>query len=98
MLIRVLVEDGVQIADQVVLQHNLVREEVGQDREGRFVEAWQGVAQRFVGAPVGDLRALEVGFVLSQGDILAIRARLLLLQGVAAALVALIVDLRCLSA
>ena len=72
MLIRVLVEDRVQIADQVVLQHDLVREQVGQDREGRFVEAWQRVAQRFVSAPVGDLRALEIGFVLSQSDVLAV--------------------------
>lgn len=66
---------------------------MGQDGEGCFVEAWQRVAQRFVSAPVGDLRALEIGFVLSQSDVLAVGARLLLLQGVAAALVALVVDL-----
>jgi hypothetical protein len=39
------------------------------------------------------LRALEIGFVLVERNIFAIRAGLLLLQSFAAALVALIVDL-----
>ena len=79
MLVRILVQDCVQITDQVVLQHDLVRKEVGQDREGRFVESWQRIAQRFVSAPVGDLGALEVGFVLGQGSVLAVGAGLFLL-------------------
>ena len=71
---------------------------MGQDGEGRFVETWKGVAKGLVSTPVGLLRALEVGFVFGESDVLAVRPCLLLLQRVAAALVALIVDLRCLSA
>ena len=66
---------------------------MGQDGEGRFVEAWKRVAEGLVGTPVCLLRAFEVGFVLGQCDVFTVGACLLLLQRVAAALVALVVDL-----
>lgn len=69
-----------------------------QDGEGGCVQPGQSVAQVLVCKLVCVCGALEIGLVLVEGDVVAVGARLLVLEGFAAALVALVVDLQFVSA
>ena len=89
----VLVQHGIKIPDEVVLQHNLVGQQMRQDGEGGCVQFGQSVTQGLVCELICVCRALEVDLMLGKGVVVAVGASLLVLECLAAALVALIVDL-----
>lgn len=66
---------------------------MGQDGKGGSVQARQSLAEVLVGQLVCVRGALEVSFVLGESAVLALGASLLVLQRLAAALVALVVNL-----
>lgn len=90
---RVLVQHSVQVSDQVVLQYDLVRQQMGEDGECCCVQLRQAVAEVLVRKLVCVRRALEVDLMFVERNVVAVGARLLVLQGFAAALVAFVVDL-----
>lgn len=90
---RVLMQHSVEVADQVVLENDLVGEQVGEEGECCGVEPGQLGAEAFIGVVVFLNRAFQVGFVLCQRRVLPIGARLLLLEGFGASFVTFEVDL-----
>ena len=90
---RVLVQYSVQVSDQVVLQYDLVRQQMREDGECCCVQLGQAVAEVLVGKLVGVRRALEISLMFAERNVVAVGARLLVLQGFAAALVAFVVNL-----
>lgn len=66
---------------------------MGQNREGRGIQTWQAVPEVLVGELVCVCGALEIDFMFGKRAVLALRTRLLVLEGFAAAFVALVVDL-----
>jgi hypothetical protein len=90
----VLVKHCVQISDKVVLQDNLICQEMGEDGKGGSVQLGQSVPEVLVRQLVCMRRAFEVDLVFVQSNVVAVGARLLVLESLAAALVALIVDLQ----
>ena len=93
LLERVLMQDGVQIPDQVVLKDDLVCEEVWQKGEGCSVQSGQLGPKALVRVLVVVGCAGQVLFMLAQRRVLAIGATLFLLEGLGAALVSLVVNL-----
>lgn len=86
-------QHSVQVSDQVVLQYDLVRQQMGEDGECCCVQLRQAVAEVLVRKLVCVRRALEVYLMFVERNVVAVGARLLVLQGFAAALVAFVVDL-----
>ena len=93
MLMRILVENGVEIANQVVLEYDLVGQQMRKQGEGSGVELGELVAEALVGVLVVVNGALQVGLVLVQSRVLPVGARLLLLKSFRAAFVAFVIDL-----
>jgi hypothetical protein len=67
---------------------------VRQDGEGGCVQLGQAVAQVLVGELVGVRRTLELDLMAGQSAVVAVGARLLVLEGLAAAFDSLVVDLQ----
>jgi hypothetical protein len=93
LLVGVLVQHSVEVANQVVLEDDLVGEQMREEREGRGVEPGQLGAEAFIGEVVLVDSAFQVRFVLCQGRVLPVRAGLLFLQGFGASFVAFVINL-----
>jgi hypothetical protein len=77
--VGVLVQDGVQVADEVVLQYDLVGQQMWQDGKGSCIELGETIAEVLVCELVCVCGTLEVDLVLVKGDVVAVRACLLVL-------------------
>lgn len=93
MLLRVLVQNGVEISDEVVLEYDLVGKQMRKQRKGGSVELGQLVAETLVGILIFVSSTLQVDLVLAQGYVFPVGSRLLLLKGLGAALVTFVINL-----